>query len=57
MSAGLLGLALFYGDGVLTPSISVLSAVEGLKLATPALDPYIVPIALALLLWPASRMV
>ena len=48
MSAGLLGLALFYGDGVLTPSISVLSAVEGLKVATPALEPYVVPLALAL---------
>jgi len=39
LGAGLLGLALFFGDGVLTPSISVLSAVEGLKVATPALEP------------------
>src|SRR5438045_3501058 len=37
--AGLFGLALFFGDGVLTPSISVLSAVAGLKVATPALEP------------------
>src|SRR5437667_10239709 len=49
-SAGLLGLALFYGDGVLTPSISVLSAVEGLKVATPALEPVVIPLALALLI-------
>src|SRR5438552_1309390 len=49
-SAGLLGLALFYGDGVLTPSISVLSAVEGLKVATPALEPVVIPVALGLLI-------
>jgi KUP system potassium uptake protein len=48
--AGLFGLALFFGDGVLTPSISVLSAVEGLKVATPALEPYILPLALVLLI-------
>ena len=48
--AGLFGLALFFGDGVLTPSISVLSAVEGLKVATPALEPYVVPLALVLLI-------
>jgi KUP system potassium uptake protein len=48
--AGLFGLALFFGDGVLTPSISVLSAVEGLKIATPALEPYILPLALVLLI-------
>lgn len=49
LSAGLFGAALFYGDGVLTPSISVLSAVEGLKVATPALEPYVLPLALVLL--------
>jgi KUP system potassium uptake protein len=48
--AGLIGLALFFGDGVLTPSISVLSAIEGLKVATPALEPYVVPVALAVLI-------
>src|SRR6266576_4729150 len=48
--AGLLGLGLFFGDGVLTPSISVLSAVEGLKVATPALEPYVLPLTLALLI-------
>ena len=49
MAAGLVGAALFYGDGVITPAISVLSAVEGLKVATPIFDPYVVPISLALL--------
>jgi KUP system potassium uptake protein len=49
MWAGLFGAALFYGDGVITPSISVLSAVEGLKIATPALEPYVVPLTLLLL--------
>ena len=48
--AGLFGLALFFGDGVLTPSISVLSAVEGLKVATPALEPYVLPLTLGLLI-------
>jgi KUP system potassium uptake protein len=47
--AGLLGASLFYGDGVITPAISVLSAVEGLKVATPFFDPYVIPITLALL--------
>src|SRR5215475_14256112 len=47
--AGLVGAALFYGDGVITPAISVLSAVEGLNVATPLLQPYVVPIAIALL--------
>jgi KUP system potassium uptake protein len=46
---GILGAALFYGDGVITPAISVLSAVEGLEVATPALKPYVVPITLAVL--------
>ena len=49
MAAGLIGAALFYGDGVITPAISVLSAVEGLKVATPIFDPYVVPISLVLL--------
>jgi KUP system potassium uptake protein len=48
--AGLLGAALFYGDGVITPAISVLSAVEGLKVATPVFEPYVIPITIALLL-------
>jgi KUP system potassium uptake protein len=45
----LVGAALFYGDGILTPAISVLSAVEGLEVATPAFQPYVVPIAVAIL--------
>jgi KUP system potassium uptake protein len=47
--AGLLGASLFYGDGVLTPAISVLSAVEGLEVKTPALEPFVIPLTLALL--------
>jgi KUP system potassium uptake protein len=50
MAAGLVGAALFYGDGVITPAISVLSAVEGLKVATPLFEPYVIPIALVLLI-------
>ncbi len=49
MAAGLLGAALFYGDGVITPAISVLSAVEGLKVATPFFDPFVIPLTLAIL--------
>jgi KUP system potassium uptake protein len=47
---GLLGAALFYGDGIITPAISVLSAVEGLQIAAPMLEPYILPITILLLL-------
>src|SRR5215207_3206304 len=43
------GLALFYGDGLITPAISVLSAVEGLETAAPALGSYVVPIAALIL--------
>ncbi|RMD84347.1 MAG: potassium transporter Kup, partial [Candidatus Dadabacteria bacterium] len=46
---GIFGAALLYGDGVITPAISVLSAVEGLSVATPVFDPYVVPIAVAIL--------
>ena len=46
---GLAGAALFYGDGMITPAISVLSAVEGLEVATPALAAYVVPIAAVVL--------
>ena len=49
MAAGLVGAALFYGDAIITPAISVLSAVEGLNVATPLFDPYVIPIALILL--------
>jgi KUP system potassium uptake protein len=47
---GAFGAALFYGDGVITPAISVLSAVEGLEVATPLLQPYILPITLTVLI-------
>ncbi|WP_448187471.1 potassium transporter Kup [Azospirillum sp. sgz301742] len=45
----ILGMALFFGDSLITPAISVLSAVEGLKVATPVFDPYVVPITLAVI--------
>jgi KUP system potassium uptake protein len=47
---GLVGAALLYGDGVITPAISVLSAVEGLKLDAPQLTRVVVPISLAILI-------
>ncbi|MGE0339673.1 MAG: potassium transporter Kup [Xanthobacteraceae bacterium] len=47
---GLIGAALFYGDAMITPALSVLSAVEGLKIAAPILDPFVVPIALVILI-------
>ncbi len=46
---GLLGASLFYGDGVITPAISVLSAVEGLSVATPIFTPYVIPIVIAII--------
>jgi KUP system potassium uptake protein len=46
---GMIGAALFYGDALITPAISVLSAVEGLKIATPAFEPYILPITVAII--------
>jgi KUP system potassium uptake protein len=46
---GVFGAALFFGDGVLTPAISVLSAVEGLQVAAPALERFVVPITLLVL--------
>ena len=48
--AGLLGAALIYGDGAITPAISVLSALEGLDIAGPQFMPYVVPAAVAILL-------
>ena len=48
--AGLLGAALIYGDGAITPAISVLSALEGLDIAAPELKHYVVPAAVAILL-------
>jgi KUP system potassium uptake protein len=46
---GAFGAALFYGDGVITPAISVLSAIEGLEVATPMFKPYIVPLTVVVL--------
>jgi KUP system potassium uptake protein len=46
---GLIGAALLYGDGVITPAISVLSAIEGLKIDAPGLTPMVVPITIAVL--------
>src|SRR3954453_13437740 len=43
------GLALFYGDGLITPAISVLAAVKGLETAAPGLEPYVVPLAVLVL--------
>ncbi len=50
MPLGLLGAALFYGDGIITPAISVVSAVEGLETISPTLSPYIVPVSLVVLI-------
>jgi KUP system potassium uptake protein len=47
---GVLGAALFYGDSIITPAISVLSAVEGLEVVTPALKPYVLPVSLGVLI-------
>ncbi len=49
VAVGLFGAALIYGDGAITPAISVLSALEGLNMATPAVQPYVVPAAVAIL--------
>ncbi len=46
---GIFGTAIFFGDGVITPAISVLSAVEGLEVAAPGLDSFVVPITLVVL--------
>ena len=48
-SLGLFGASLFYGDSIITPAISVLSAVEGLEVATPMLKPYVVPVSICIL--------
>lgn len=48
-AVGLFGAALFFGDGIITPAVSVLSAVEGLSIVTPVFTPYVVPIALVVL--------
>src|SRR5215470_14594559 len=50
LAIGVFGAALFYGDAVLTPAISVLSAIEGLEVGTEAFKPYIVPISAGILI-------
>src|SRR4051795_11382220 len=47
---GIVSGALFYGDAMITPALSVLSAIEGLKIATPAIDPYVVPLTVVILI-------
>jgi KUP system potassium uptake protein len=49
VALGIFGASLLYGDGMITPAISVLSAVEGLSVATPFFNPYVVPITLVIL--------
>jgi KUP system potassium uptake protein len=49
IALGLFGSALLYGDGIITPAISVLSAVEGLEVATPALQRYVLPVSLTII--------
>lgn len=49
VAVGLFGAALFFGDGIITPAVSVLSAVEGLSIATPVFTPYIVPLTMVIL--------
>jgi KUP system potassium uptake protein len=47
---GIISAALFYGDAIITPALSVLSAVEGLKIVTPAFEPYVVPLAIVIMI-------
>ena len=49
ITLGLFGAALLYGDGIITPAISVLSAVEGMHLIAPGLEPYVVPLTIFIL--------
>jgi KUP system potassium uptake protein len=49
VAVGLFGSALLYGDGIITPAVTVLGAVEGLSVATPALQPWLVPIAVVII--------
>src|SRR5437588_3945557 len=50
MMLGIVGAAMLYGDSVITPAISVLSAVEGLKLAKPGFEHYVMPLAIVILI-------
>ncbi|WP_027169038.1 potassium transporter Kup [Mesorhizobium sp. WSM3224] len=49
LGIGIIGASLFFGDAVITPAISVLSAVEGMNVVTPAFQPYVVPLTLVIL--------
>ena len=51
VTVGLIGAVLFYGDSIITPAISVLSAVEGLQIISPSLERYILPITIVILGW------
>lgn len=51
LTVGLFGAALLYGDGMITPAISVLSAIEGLEVATPVFRPYVIPLTVAILVF------
>ncbi len=51
IAAGIFGAALLYGDGMITPAISVLSAVEGLEVATPVFKPFVIPITIIILVF------
>jgi KUP system potassium uptake protein len=50
VAVGLLGAALIYGDGAITPAISVLSALEGLNIITPSFSPYVLPLSVSILI-------
>ena len=50
MTLGIFGAALFFGDGMITPAISVLGAIQGVQVATPALAHLVVPLSVAILL-------
>ncbi|AXI01649.1 potassium transporter Kup [Aquirhabdus parva] len=50
IAIGLFGAALFFGDGIITPAVSVLSAVEGLSIMTPVFTPFVIPITIAVLI-------
>ncbi|GMU73625.1 MAG: potassium transporter Kup [Burkholderiales bacterium] len=47
---GIFGAAMFFGDAMITPAVTVLGAIEGIEVMTPALDPYVVPLALVILI-------
>ncbi|WP_240769126.1 potassium transporter Kup [Paracoccus liaowanqingii] len=49
LALGMIGVSLFFGDAIITPAMSVLSAVEGMSLVTPTLEPYVIPVTLAII--------